>query len=121
MDLFSGVSQQIGDDEQLEMLRADLGDDVLSLLLNRAVDGVQETVDELKTSADNSDTETLRRLAHAMKGSTGSLYSIRLSEMAAVLEKHHAELGRIKASFPEFEKTAKTTVDWWGTKISEFA
>ncbi len=121
MDLFSEASQQIGDDAQLDALRTDLGDDVVAMLLDRAEETVNGTLADLKTAIAASDSKRIREVAHSIKGATGSLYSVRLSEMAAIVEKQHNEISAIASEISEFEKTAQQTIEWWASKLKALA
>jgi HPt (histidine-containing phosphotransfer) domain-containing protein len=117
MDLFTNVSEQIGDDAKLDALRIDLGDEVVAMLLDRAEETVNGTLADLKHAIAEEDSQRVREVAHSIKGATGSLYSVRLAEMAAIVEKQFEDLSVLTAGISEFEKTAQLTIEWWKSKL----
>ena len=121
MELFSNVSTQIGDDAQLDRLRADLGDEVITMLLDRVEETVNGTLADLKSAIAASDSTRIREVAHSIKGATGSLYSVRLSEMAAIMEKQNEDISAITAKLPEVDKAAQQTIEWWASKLKALA
>lgn len=121
MGIFSNVSDVIGDSEKLTTLRSDLGDEVVVMLLDRVQETVTDALSALKVAIDANDVKEIREVAHSLKGATGSLYAVQFAEMAAVIEKLHADLQVVGDAFDQFEQSGQATLNWWLNKNKEFA
>lgn len=117
MNLFDSVSSNIGDDDNLNALSSDLGEDVVGMLLTRAEETVDAGVADIKGALESRDSMKIREVAHSLKGASGSLYALKFSDMSAQIEKNCEEIDEIAAAFPEFEKIASHTIVWWKSKL----
>lgn len=118
MSLIANVTSQIGDEEQLSALCSDLGSDVVAMLLDRARETISTGLAGVQDALENNDATQLREVAHSLKGASGSLFAMQLSEMAAQFEYNSAQLDVIKADYPAFEKAANDALAWWEAQLS---
>ncbi len=117
MSLFDTVSSKIGDDDNLDALSGDLGEDVVGVLLTRAEETLETGLSDIKEALESRDSVKIREVAHSLKGASGSLYALKFSDMAAQIEKKCEEVDVIAAAMPEFEKSASQTLVWWKSKL----
>lgn len=111
----SFLSRPVGDDGRLQELRSQLSSDVVANLLAEAQSNLQHRLDELTQAVQAGNTVKVRETAHAIKGASGSLFAIRLSEMAAEIEQKSNDMASVQALMPDFERASRDTLKWWNS------
>ena len=115
-DRHTHQSAPIGDDSKLAELSKKLDSETLSSLLVTSEECLEARVVKLRAGVDGSDTDIIFEAAHSMKGASGSMFGLRMSALAAVVEENSADLEMTRHLLPEIEKTADETIDWWRSK-----
>lgn len=103
----------LGDANQLDKLRQQMGDATLSILLNEAMKSLDLLVQTTKDGSLQENSDMIHSAAHSIKGSCGSLYGLRVSALAQIIEENAEDLEFVRELIPEFEKVASETNDWW--------
>jgi PAS domain S-box-containing protein len=78
--------------------------------------GRTTTIDRLKdleTSINGGNSEQIRFAAHTIKGACGTMFAIRLAELADEIEKSNEDIDAVRALFPAFETCVEETLRWW--------
>ncbi|NQW00097.1 MAG: response regulator [Rhodospirillales bacterium] len=102
-----------GDEKRLNELRAQLPAEAISSLLAEAQSSLQTNLEKLQESVHDKDPDAIRETAHAIKGASGSLFAVQISEMAAEIEQQSEDIEGVRRRLPEFELAAKDALDWW--------
>jgi PAS domain S-box-containing protein len=89
---------------------------IVSKLLVKAQEGLSARMDELHKALAASDSKQIREAAHSIKGSCGSMFAIRVSELSAVIEEKSSDLEAVSKLMPELEIAAKEASEWWRNK-----
>ncbi|NQW01031.1 MAG: PAS domain S-box protein [Rhodospirillales bacterium] len=111
-----GDLSPIGDDDQLSQLGEQMGPELLATLLGQAKTSLQTRMHDLRTALHDGDAERITEAAHSIKGSSGSLFAVRVSELAAAIEADPSDFTVIKTRMPELEEAARDTISWWAGK-----
>jgi PAS domain S-box-containing protein len=72
-----------------------------------------ERLQELETAIAAGNSEQIRFAAHTLKGACGTMFAIRLAELAGEIEHSHEDLDAVQEKFPAFEACALETLEWW--------
>lgn len=102
-----------GDVDKLNELESMLGPEAISTLLHEAQNSLQVRLIDLRQGISEGDTAQVREAAHAIKGACASMFAIRVSELAATIEKDFTDVEKVSALMPEFELAAKGAIEWW--------
>nr|WP_246202056.1 ATP-binding protein [Sneathiella aquimaris] len=105
----------IGSDENMSDFQGQLGTDVVSVLLEKAPNSINNELVSLKEGLSSRDTERVGRAAHTIKGVASSLCAVRLANQAQLIEGRPDDWAEISGSLPSFERTIQETVHWWGS------
>jgi signal transduction histidine kinase/CheY-like chemotaxis protein len=103
----------IGDEAKLEVFRQKLNAKVVNNLLKKAQISLAERMDKMRDGVSNSDSDIIYETAHAIKGASGSMFAVRIAELAADFEQHSTDIEAIQSLMPEMENIAAETIDWW--------
>ncbi|MDD9915553.1 MAG: ATP-binding protein [Rhodospirillaceae bacterium] len=109
-------SVPIGDDSKLDELSQKIDEDTLATLLTTSEECLEERVVKLRAGVNGSDSDAIYAAAHSMKGACGSMFGVRMSALAAVVEENSQDLNMTRELLPEIEKTATETISWWRSK-----
>ncbi|NQV85236.1 MAG: response regulator [Rhodospirillales bacterium] len=110
-------SAPIGNDEEFEAFKQIMDSEMISDLLGEAVKSLQTRMEEIRQGLESSDSEIIRLAAHSIKGSSGSIFAVRVSKIASTVEENSTDLAAIGKLMPTFEKAAEDTVQWWQSKL----
>ncbi len=103
----------IGDEEKLAEFRQQINAETVTMLLGKAEETLIGRLEELRLGVTKSDSELIRQAAHSVKGACGSMFATRISNLAKIIEEKSKEIDAVGNLMPEFEQTAKETVEWW--------
>lgn len=103
----------IGDETRLNAFCDQIGPEIVSSLLGKAQVTLQIHVDKLHQGIVDVDPTAIFEAAHSIKGTSGSMFAIRISELARAIEEQSADVAAVRDLMPEFEDTAKSTKKWW--------
>jgi signal transduction histidine kinase/integral membrane sensor domain MASE1/DNA-binding response OmpR family regulator len=106
----------VGDEGRLEELRRQLTPEIVSNLLIEAQKSLQQRLDDLNNAIQEKDCEQIREAAHSIKGSSGSMFAMQLSKVAAELEASSSDIDSVLTIMPKFEVAASEAMEWWGEK-----
>jgi len=108
-----------GNAEKLQELRQQLSPEIVLALLQQSQETVSQRVLELKQSVQDGDSEQIREKAHAIKGASGSMFAMQLSELSAAVEKNALDVATVRSSMPALEQAAKDALEWWREQTGE--
>lgn len=103
----------IGDETRLAAFRKRVGADIVVSLLDKAQISLDTRMEKLREGIAASDHDMMHEAIHSIKGSSGSMFAMRLSELAADIEQHSADVDVVRKLMPKFEEAAKETATWW--------
>jgi PAS domain S-box-containing protein len=87
--------------------------DMIRKLLGLGRDSAVDRLKDLRAAVDAGDSAQIRFLARTLKGSSGTLFARRLSELARDIELVNGDIGAVRAKMPEFEACMTETLEWW--------
>jgi PAS domain S-box-containing protein len=90
-----------------------LGSETITILLREAQSSLQKRLGKLREGVSDGDTTQIREAVHAIKGASGSMYAMHVSELAAEIESSATDIGVVQSLMPEFELAAMDVLDWW--------
>ncbi len=105
--------EPIGDENNLTAFQAQITPEVMVNLLSMAPEGLLVRVAEIRRGLDSSDPDMVRMAAHSIKGTSGSLFAVRLSREAAVIEATSSDLDAVNRLMTTFDITVDQTITWW--------
>ena len=91
----------------------DRNPELILQLLDLARSTTTERVIALQAAIDDGDAAQIHFAAHTIKGSAGTLFASRLSELADGLEIDHQDLEKIRGLLPGFVACVQETLAWW--------
>jgi len=103
----------VGNTDGLEELRQKFGPDVITNLLGKAENSLNEQMEKVRNGIESSNSDQIREAAHTINGSCGSMFATSISEFAKTIEEQASDVNVVRSLMPEFEDIAKQTVDWW--------
>lgn len=118
LDEISYASLPIGDLEALNGLLSHMPADVQSSLFEQAEISINLKLADLKLGIEEEHAERIFEAAHAIKGSSGSMFAVKLVELAAVTEDYVNDQQSLAILLPMMEDAAEETLVWWKTIAS---
>jgi len=109
----SAWSAPIGDVGKLSEFRGLMNGQTVSRLLQTAQKSLAERMDELRLGLASSDAEEVRNAAHAIRGSSGSMFAERMAAFATMVEENSTDIDFVREVMPALEETAENTIKWW--------
>ncbi len=109
----------IGDQQKLKDLCAQLNAETVGALLKQAQESLLVQVGRLRMGVKSKASGEIREAAHSIKGASGSMFAIRISELATEIEIISDDLGAISDVMPTFEHTAELTLKWWNEQSAK--
>ncbi len=106
----------IGDDEKLATFSAAVNTDMMANLLLKAEQSLSRRMDDLRRGVVEADSTLVHEAAHAIKGSSGSMFGLRISALAAEIDANSDDLEKVSQLMPDAEQAASDTIDWWRSK-----
>lgn len=103
----------IGDEHKLAKFRNQLPAETVSHLLMEAQNSLRKCLKELQHGIQIEDSVIIREVAHSIKGSSGSMFAIRVSKLAAELETKSEDIEIVRSLLPGFEVAAQQSIEWW--------
>ncbi len=107
------TSAVIGDEARLIQMIDSLGLDKVGPLLEYAPVGLRARCKALHDGLDSDDADAVYAAAHAIKGTSGSLYARRLPEAAAGIEEAVSDLNTVRDMMVDFDVIVEDTIKWW--------
>ena len=83
------------------------------MLLAEAETSLIGHMEKLRHGIENSDPVEISEAAHSIKGTSGSLFAVRISNLAAVIEDNAVDLDMVRAMMPVMEQTETLSIEWW--------
>ncbi len=102
----------IGDDSQFEELKNILGETVIRPMLEVAPGSFRKNLTLIRQALADAHNEGITEASHAIKGSAGALYALRLAEQAAYIQDNSHDLASVKSILPAFEETLEDSIQW---------
>ncbi len=109
----------VGDEEKLANFCNHLPAEVMSKLLMEAQSSLQNHLFELQQAVQDNNSQKIREAAHSIKGSSGSMFAMRLSEMAMEIEESSDDIEVIRELMGGFELAAADAIKWWDAQSDE--
>jgi len=106
----------LGDEEKLENFSKVLKPEMLANLLGKAETSLKTRMEDLRRGIENGDAALVHEAAHAIKGSSGSMFGARISAIAAEIDSNHQDMATVVQLMPRAEVAASETIDWWRSK-----
>lgn len=103
----------IGNPDNLKELENQVGSETIRMLLVEAQKSLESQTEILTRAVRDEDVTQIRETAHAVKGSSSSLFGVRVSEIAKQLQENSSDLDAVQGLMPDFEKAARDTIKWW--------
>ncbi len=107
----------IGSEDEYDLMKSQIGDEVLAELIGMAPATINTQIDKLKEGLSSSDSELVYLAAHTIKGSASSMFAPRLAEQAKTMESHSKDITAASNYLPTLEQTAEETIIWWNNKL----
>ncbi len=109
------ASLPVGDDGKLSWFRDEMPLSVVSTILDQAEASMKVRLAEIHQHLQSSSADGIRDVAHSIRGASGSLYAIRITALASLIEQNAEDFDVIAKLFPKLEQTASETINWWHT------
>lgn len=103
----------IGNEKSLAALQSQVPPAAMFKLLSMAPEGLLARVAEIRGGLEDRDSKMVRMAAHSIKGTSGSLFAVRLSREAAIIESMSTDLDAVGKLIPTFQITVDQTISWW--------
>ncbi|WP_299377443.1 Hpt domain-containing protein [uncultured Kiloniella sp.] len=108
----------IGSEEEYELMKSQIGDEVIVELIGMAPDTINTQIDKIKEGLSSGDSDLIYQAAHTIKGSASSMFALRLAENAKIMESHSKDLSAAGDYLPTLIQTTEETITWWNNKLS---
>ncbi len=108
----------IGSDEEYELMKSQIGDEVIVELIGMAPDTINAQLDKIKEGLSSGDNDVIYQAAHTLKGSASSMFAPRLAENARIMEQHSKDMAAAGDYLPVILQTAEETISWWNSKLN---
>lgn len=102
----------IGDDKQFATLKNVLGEEMIQSMLDVAPGSFRKNLKLIQQALDEAHSETITEASHAIKGSAGALYALRLAEQAAYIQNNSHDMDAVKSVLTDFEDTVEHSIKW---------
>ena len=103
-------AEPLFESEQLELLRAALGEEDLSAMLLQLPQAAKDSFEAIQAALDAGSLNAARKAAHVLKGFSGSLGAARLSSLAREIELDLDTLASVANSMPLLSATIEATI-----------
>lgn len=108
----------VGSEEEYELMKSQIGDEVIVELIGIAPDTINNQVDKIKDGLSSGDSDLIYQAAHTIKGSASSMFAPRLAETAKIMESHSKDMAATGNYLPTLLQTVEETITWWNNKLS---
>lgn len=106
----------IGDEKKLAAFSAAINPEMMANLFQKAEQSLDRRMEDLRKGLAESDSTLVHEAAHAIKGSSGSMFGLRISALAAEVDSHSSDLEKVGLLMPDLEQAATDTIEWWRSK-----
>ena len=106
----------IGDDEKLARFSGAVNADMMANLFDKAEQSLTRRMDDLRRGVAEANSTLIHEAVHAIKGSSGSMFGLRISALAAEIDTNSSDLEKVSQLMPDTEQAASDTIDWWRSK-----
>ncbi len=113
ISLSGGDITPIGHEQKLADFRNQLPAEVISSLLVEAQSSLQKRLVELRQAVQDEDLQKVRDTAHAIKGACGSMFAMRVAELAAEIEEKSTDIDAVRDLMDRFELATTEATNWW--------
>jgi PAS domain S-box-containing protein len=117
-DAISYDSYPVGDEHMIDDLKNQMPPELMSSLVQEAEKSLQIRVSQIHEGLETKDAVLIREAAHSIKGSSGTMFATRISELAIFCEENSENFDAIKNLLPTIDQVAKDTIAWWNDKRS---
>lgn len=93
--------------------------EIVLALLEKAEASLIKHLALLRNGIDTSDSQKIQQAAHAIKGSCGSMFATRLTELAREVELKPSEIEYVHLLMPKIEKASEETIQRWQTQSKQ--
>ncbi len=105
----------VGDAGLLSELLAQLPAGVQATLFAEAAISLTDRMGELTRGHEEGNSDQIFQAAHTIKGTSASLFAVRVSKLAALVEEQATDRAALAALLPMMETSAQETLAWWKT------
>jgi HPt (histidine-containing phosphotransfer) domain-containing protein len=102
-------TEPLFESDQLELLRAALGEEELSAMLLQLPEAAAKSLKAIRTAIETGDLDETRKAAHVLKGFSGSLGAARLASIAREIELDIDSVASIAERMPLLVLTIEAT------------
>lgn len=103
----------VGDGDQMSRFIKKIPKDKADSLLLSAQNNLQIKMEELKRGVEAEDTDSIKLASHTIRGSAGSLYAMRISELARIIQNEYQDIDKVRSLMPLMNLAADDTINWW--------
>jgi HPt (histidine-containing phosphotransfer) domain-containing protein len=103
-------TEPLFENEQLDLLRAALGEEDLSAMLLQLPQAAMDSFKAIQAGVDAGNLEEARKAAHVLKGFSGSLGAARLAAVARQIELDLDTLASVASLIPLLSATIEATI-----------
>jgi len=103
----------IGDDEKFASFQEMLTPEKVREIISKAPESLNSRMDQLRHGIEISDSKQIAEATHSIRGMSGSLFAIRLSSEADIVERAASDLEEVRRLLPVLEETVRQTLQWW--------
>jgi len=103
----------IGDDIKLANFQEMVTPEKVREIIAKAPASLNNRMDQLRHGIEVSDSKKIADAAHSIRGMSGSLFAIRLSSEAGLVERAATDLEEVRSLLPMLEETVRQTLKWW--------
>ncbi len=101
------------DEQGFALFCSQLSSDIVPLLLTKAQESLRVHLTNLRAGVSSDDPEMVYQAAHAIKGSCGSMFAVRLAALAKDAELQSQDTDSLTALMPQIERAAEETLKEW--------
>ncbi|MEH6497350.1 MAG: ATP-binding protein [Pseudomonas marincola] len=102
-----------GDEVKLTALRNQLDSKTVSTLLKETQRSLRKQLDELRQGVLDTDSKQIHGAAHAIRGTSGSMFAMHVSNLAAKIEESSTDIDTVQQLLAELEFASKDALEWW--------
>jgi PAS domain S-box-containing protein len=112
-DLAPRRNEPVGDEVALTAFRKQINSDTAITLLKAAQVSLGDSMKDLRLGIDEKNSTLIRDASHTIKGSSGSMFAVRVSNIAATIEQKSSDIEAVHKLMPDIEEAARDTAEWW--------
>lgn len=106
-------SLPIIDERQFSNFCNQVTPEIVMNLLTKAEESLIQNLEGLRDGIETANPEKIYQAAHAIKGSSGSMFAARLADLARIVEQNSNEIANVQSLMPKIVQAANETIQWW--------